>query len=350
MTVYPKTGCLGTFHRGRTIKARAAAVGLGGLILMLALAVFLLAQFPTDAEQVGRVYRIGVFHVGLDHVPPSLEPLQRELKALGYEEGKNIRLDWRNLPDEESAREVAREFVRNRVDLIVAFENHTIRAAQAATSEIPVVFVHATDPVEAGFAKSMAHPGGNLTGFAGVGDIPAKWMELFKGVVPGLRRVLVLFNPRDLTAPRYLGEYRKAATILKLKLVEREVSNQADIERVFASLKRGEVDGVIHGSSDVRTRFSSLLTGLALDHGLPYQAHRKEWVDQGALFSYSPDLASVGVLAARHIDRIFKGAKPADLPVEELSQYKLIINLKTAKALGLTIPQSVLIRTDQVIE
>jgi len=92
------------------------------------------------------------------------------------------------------------------------------------------------------------------------------------------------------------------------------------------------------------------LTGLALDHGLPYQAHRKEWVDQGALFSYSPDLASVGVLAARHIDRIFKGAKPADLPVEELSQYKLIINLKTAKALGLTIPQSVLIRTDQVIE
>src|SRR3989475_2863027 len=177
---------------------------------MLALAVFLLAQFPTDAEQVGRVYRIGVFHVGLDHVPPSLEPLQRELKALGYEEGKNIRLDWRNLPDEESAREVAREFVRNRVDLIVAFENHTIRAAQAATSEIPVVFVHATDPVEAGFAKSMAHPGGNLTGFAGVGDIPAKWLDLFKGGVPGSGAGPWFLNPGDLTPPGNLERTRRA--------------------------------------------------------------------------------------------------------------------------------------------
>ncbi len=308
------------------------------------------APLALDAEQVGKVYRVGLFHVGLDHVPPSLEPLQKELKALGYEEGKNIRLDWRNLPDEEAAREVAKEFVRNRVDLIVAFENHTIRAAKAATSEIPVVFLHATDPVEAGFVRSMSHPGGNLTGFAGLGDLPAKWMQLFTEVVPRLRRVLVLFSAGDPVAPRYLGEYRRAAAILKLNLVEREVSNEADIERVFASLKRGEVDGVIHGSPDVRLRFSSLLVRLALENRLPYQADQRDWVERGGLFCYAPDLASVGPLAARHIARIFKGVKPADLPVEELSQYKLIINLKTARALGLTIPRSVLVRADEIIQ
>jgi putative ABC transport system substrate-binding protein len=325
----------------RQLRRRQFVIGAG---------VLLAVPLAAKAQQVGKVYRIGLFHVGVDHVPPSLAPLQRELKALGYMEGKNIHLDWRNLPDEEAAREVAKEFVRNRVDLIVAFENHTIRAAKAATSEIPVVFLHSTDPVEAGFAKSMSHPGGNLTGFAGLGDLPAKWMQLFTEVVPGLRRVLVLFNPRDPVAPRYLGEYRRAAAILKLTLVEREVSNQADIERVFASLKRGEVNGVIHGSPDVRLRFSSLLVRLALENRLPYQADQRDWAEQGALFSYSPELASVGTLAARYIHKILTGAKPADLPVEELSQYKLIINLKTAKALGLTIPQSVLARADQVIQ
>jgi putative tryptophan/tyrosine transport system substrate-binding protein len=309
-----------------------------------------LAATHAAAEQEARARRIALFHVGLDHVPPSLEPLRQELKTLGYVEGRNLILDWRNLPDEEAAREVAKEFVRNRSDLIVAFENHTIRAVKAATSEIPVVFVHATDPVESRFVKSMGRPGGNLTGFAGVGDVPAKWLQLFREVIPGLRRILILFNPRDPVAPRYLGEYRKAAPTLKLRLVEREVADQTDIERVFASLKRGEVDGVLHGSPDVRARFSLLLTRLALDHRLAFQAHRKEWVEQGALFSYSPDLASVGTLAARYIDRIFKGAKPAGLPVQELLQYRFVINLKTAKTLGLTIPSSVLLRADEVIE
>lgn len=303
-----------------------------------------------SAQQGGKIWSIGLFHVGLDHIPPSLSPLKQELKMLGYEEGRNVRLDWRNLADEEAAREVAKEFVRNRVDLIVAFENQTINAARAAASEIPVVFLHATDPVEAGFVKSLGRPGANLTGFAGVGDVPAKWLQLFKEVVPRLRRVLILVNSRDLSATRWLQEYRRTAALLKLNLVERDVSDQRDIERIFASLRHGEVDGVLHGSSDIRARFSSLLTRLALENRLPYQAHRKECVEQGALFSYSPDIASVGVLAARYIDRILKGTKPANLPVEELTQYKMVLNLKTAKVLGLTIRQSVLLRADQVVE
>jgi putative tryptophan/tyrosine transport system substrate-binding protein len=324
-------------------------VGRRGFLLIW-LAGLLAVPFATGAQQTAKIWRIGLFHVGLDHIPPSLDTLKEELRTLGYAEGKNVYLEWRNLADEAAARDTARDFVQNRVDLIVAFGNDTIHAAQATTSTIPIVFLHATDPVEAGFMRSLARPGGTLTGFAGVGDVPAKWLQLFTEVVPRLRNILILVNPRDLLATKWLKEYRRAATTLKVSLRERHVVDERDIVRVFASLKRGEVDAVLHGSPDIRARFSALLTRLALERRLPYQAHRKEWVEQGALFSYSPDIASVGPLAARYIDRILKGTKPADLPVQELEQYRLVINLKTAKALVLTIPPALLARADQIIE
>ena len=148
------------------------------MIRKIVICLVITAILPTvsfvKAQQPTKIWRVGLSHVGLDHVPPSLEPLRQELKKLGYEEGKNIQLDWRNLPDEDAANALAKEWVRNRVNLIVAFENQTARAAQAATSQIPVVLVHVHDPVADGFGKSMAHPGGNMTGFVGVGDIPAK--------------------------------------------------------------------------------------------------------------------------------------------------------------------------------
>src|SRR5215510_5211592 len=146
-------------------------------------AATLLSTAPfAEAQQAKKVWRIGLSHVGLDHVPPPLEPLRQELKKLGYEEGKNIQLDWRNLPDEEAARATAQEFVRNRVDLIVAFESQTVRAAKAATSEIPVVFLLVVDPVDEGFKKSFSRPGGNMTGFGGPGDVLGKQLELFSEV------------------------------------------------------------------------------------------------------------------------------------------------------------------------
>ena len=132
-------------------------------IATLLLAVTLLPSRALEAQQANRVWRVGLSHVGLDHVPPSLEPMRQELKKLGYEEGKNLQLDWRNLPDEDAANALAKEWVRNRVDLIVAFEGQTARAARAATSQIPVVLVHVADPVAEGFGQSMAHPGGNMT-------------------------------------------------------------------------------------------------------------------------------------------------------------------------------------------
>jgi putative ABC transport system substrate-binding protein len=318
-----------------------------GLIVAFTLA-FVAAPLVA-AQQPPRVWRIGLFHVGLDHVPPSLDPLRETLKALGYEEGKNLRLDWRNLPDEAAAEATAKEFVRDRVDLIVAFEDETVRAAKAATSEIPIVFVHVTDPVADGFVKSFSHPGGNLTGPYGVLEFPAKQMEFFKELVPRLRSVLVLSNPEDPVSPRWLRDVRSAGAILKLRLVEREVTDQTSIERAFGPVKRGAVDGVFIASWTLLTRFQALILRLSTEKRLPLASHRKERVEQGALFSYGPSYAAAGPVAARYVDKILKGTKPADLPVDQASRFELVVNLKVAKALGLTIPPSALARADQVI-
>jgi putative ABC transport system substrate-binding protein len=329
---------------------RLRHVRRAGTVGLLALGV-LAAAVGVGAQPAGKVWRIGLFHVSLDHVPPSLEPLRAGLKALGYREGRNLQLDWRNLPDEEAARATAREFVKARVDLIVAFENQTARAAKAATTEIPIVFVHVTDAVADGFVKSLAHPGGNLTGFAGfVLDFPEKSLELFKEAVPRLHRVLVLSDPQDPVSPRMLAEIRKAASALKLEVLERIVHDQPDVERVFGSLSRSAVDGVFVASPNLHVKFTSLLIKLATDKRLPLPSFRKEWVEQGALLSYAPDLAEVGRASAYYVDRILKGTRPADLPVERPAKFELVVNLKVAKALGLTIPKSVLVRADALIQ
>jgi ABC-type uncharacterized transport system substrate-binding protein len=310
-----------------------------------------LAPFGSEAQQAGKIWRIGLVHVGLDHVPPSVDGLREGLTALGYEEGKNIRLDWRNLPDEDAARTTAQAFVRDRVDLIVAFENQTVRAIRATTTEVPVVMLHVPDPVADGFVKSLAPPGRNITGFAGRGNSPAKEMQIFKEIAPQLHSPLVLLGARDPVSARWLVGMRRAATTLRLQVVERQVATAADLERVFAAIKPGEADGVFIASPDLRTKFPTLIVDLTTKRRLPLVGHRKEWVERGALFSYNANLRAVGrAAAARYVDRILKGTKPADLPVEEVSQFELVINQKTAKALGLTIPQTLLLRADQVIQ
>jgi putative ABC transport system substrate-binding protein len=311
----------------------------------------LAAPLTVEAQQAGKIYRIGLFHVGLDHVPPSLDGLREGLKALGYEEGKDLQLDFRNVADEKAARAVARELARQRPDLIVAFENQTLRAAKAATSEIPVVFLHVSDPVTAGVVKSLAHPGGNMTGFIALGNAPSKEVELFKQLVPSLRRLLVLSDPDDPGVPEFRTQVRQVATALNFQAIERDARTQTDLEHVFASVSLSTADGVFIASLNLRVKFHSLILALAADRHLPVAGHRKEWVERGALFSYSESIREVGRAAAvRYVDKILKGARPADLPVEAYEHPELVINLKTAKALGLTIPQSLLQRADQVIE
>ena len=320
-----------------------------GIIVSLALGL-LLAPLCADAQRPAKVWRVGLFHVGLDHVPASLYGLREGLTALGYEEGTNIHLDWRNLADERAAHETAQEFVRDRVDLIVAFEAQTVRAAKAATAHIPIVFLHVDDPVADGFVNSFSHSGGNLTGLAGSPSIPDKRLEMFKELVPGLRRVLVLLDPNDRATARLLAVVQAAAAALKLQLLERTVTEPRDTEQVFGALKPGDVDGVFVVSPDLETRFPSLILRLASERGLPLPVPLKKWVAEGGLFYYGVNHRSAGLDAARYADKILKGAKPADLSVEYPMRFELVINLKTARALGLTIPPSLLIQATEVIQ
>jgi putative ABC transport system substrate-binding protein len=321
----------------------------------------LAAPLAAGAQPAGKVYRIGVLHVGVDHVPPHLDGLRAGLRDLGYDvdtspaprqstvfEGRNLRLDWRNLWDEDAARVAARELVSDRVDLSVAVED---RPAMAATSDIPIVFASSADPVGDGIVKSLPRPGGNVTGIGDFwGGLLAKRLELFKEVVPGLRRVLLLTDANDPRTSRLLGEARDACAKLKLQSIEREVANQVDIDRIFGTLKRGDIDGVTIVSPSLQSPFASLILRLAFDRWLPVPIQGRNWVGQGALFSYAPDYIAIGRDAAKYVDRILRGTKPADLPVEQASRLEFIINLKTAKALGLTIPPAVLARADEVIQ
>jgi putative ABC transport system substrate-binding protein len=319
-------------------------------LAILAASLISLSFQPAHAQQAKKVWRIGVFHVGLDHVPPSLQSLRQELKKLGYEEGKNFWLDWRNLPDEKAARLTAQEFVHAQVDLIVAYENQTVRAAKAATSEIPIVFVAVTDPLAEGFVKSFPHPGGNITGFATWGDLYSKEIELFKEIVPRLHRLLVLIDPKDPGTERAITEVRKTGALLKLEPVERAVRNETDVEDLFRSLKSGDVDGVFIASPNLRNKFPSLVVTLASQKRIPLAMHRKEWVEKGALFSYGFVPTQYAREGAIYIDKIFKGTKAGDLPVQQPPQLEFAINLKTAKALNLTIPPNVLASADKVIK
>ena len=197
--------------------------------------------------------------------------------------------------------------------------------------------------------KSLAHPGGNITGFANRGELYSKEIELFQEIVPQLRRLLVLIDPRDPATDRALGEVNTTTAALKLKLLERQVSTQPDIEHVFRTIKPGEADGVYVVSPNLRTKFSAVLTKLSLQNRLPFFAYRKEWVEQGALFSYAFLPFRDAWQGAVYIDKILKGTKAGDLPVQQPTKVELAINLKTAKQIGLTIPPNVLARADKVI-
>jgi putative ABC transport system substrate-binding protein len=334
-----------------------AAVGCGG----------------SDSARAGSVKRVGLMHVGTDHVPPSLGTLAAELRQkYGWDvplaqvdacqkeirkscdfKGKNIELLWRNLtPDEASAQ--AKAFVRERVDVIVAFEDQSIRAAQDATAKpgnrIPIVFLHPSDPVRQGLVQSLARPGGNLTGVFGPRDVVAKQLELYHLLVPNLHRVLTLVNPEDPASGPLLAQYDLAASELHptLQLEIRNASTPRDLVRIFHSLKPESVDGAFLLSPTLRLNDSGLTIDLARRARIPVQAHRKEWVEKGALFSYGADLGPVGRAGARYVDSLLRGTAVGKLPVEEIPTIDFAINLKTASRLGIKIPEAMVIRANEV--
>jgi putative tryptophan/tyrosine transport system substrate-binding protein len=302
------------------------------------------------AQQTGKVWRVGLCHVGLDHDPPSLPTLKEELVRLGYTDGKNLAFDWRNQASEETADAQIRGWVAQNYDLIVAFEDQCVRAAKAATSTIPIVFAHTSDPVEAGYIKSLSNPGGNLTGPVTNPTLIGKRLELLKRFDPQLRRVLVLTDHHDAFSPTQVEIARKTAAAIGVDIVERDTPTAVELEHAFAELKAGEVGGVITASNYVTTNLRTPILAQAERARLPVATHNKAWIKLGALLSYGPDLAAAGPVAAHYIDKILKGAKPSGLPAEEISKVILAINLQTAQRLSLTVPPDILVQADEVIE
>jgi ABC-type uncharacterized transport system substrate-binding protein len=349
--------------RADGVRSRLALFAFPLLVGCAALAAVLLASCggsDGDSPAAQPIKRVGLMHVGTDHVPPSLDGLKVRLQELGWTEGHNIELIWRNL-EPSAAKQQAWEFVYEGVDVIVAFEDQSIDAAREVTAgsqpaaartrdRIPVVFLHPSDPLRDGLAKSLSRPGGNLTGVFGPRDVVAKQLEVYQALVPRLRRVLTLIDPNDSRTERTLKEYKSAAAQLQrpLELDIREASSPQDLERIFRSLRPGEVDGAFLLSNNLRQNHSALTIKLARRARLPVQGNRKEWVEQGALFSYGIDLKPLGRAGARYVDSILRGTSPADLPVEKIPETEFAINLETASRLGIKVPQEMIIRADEV--
>jgi putative ABC transport system substrate-binding protein len=318
---------------------------LGGAVLLAALTAWLSSSGESSAAQ--NVRRVGLMHVGLDHVPKSLDGITDGLEELGWVDGENIELIWKNL-DKNAAETQAEVFVFQRVDVIVAFEDTSIRAAQKATieSRTPIVFLHPSDPVRSGLVDSLATPRSNLTGVFGARDLVARHLELYTQLVPGLERVLALVDPEDPGTEYALEATSAAARRLGVELVIREATEAADIEQVFGSLRPEEVDAVMLLSSTLRLNHTALALRLAKRAGLPVQAHRKDWVEQGALFSYGSDLYPIGVAGARYVDSILDGTDPSELAVQEIPDVEFALNLATARRLGIQVPKRMIIQAD----
>jgi putative ABC transport system substrate-binding protein len=341
---------LGVRRRGAGRSAIAFPRALASAVV-LAAALTACGSSSNEKSSGQTVRRVGLMHVGTDHIPPSRDSLEARLRTLGWTQGRNIKLIWRNLePDAATAQ--ANKFAHDHVDLIVAFEDQSIQAAQLATAKdhIPVVFLHPSDPVRDGLVQSLAHPGGNLTGVFGARDVVAKQLELYQLLVPKLHRLLTLADPNDPATNRLLGQYLAAASLppSSLKLAIRNASTATDLKRIFRSLRPGDVDGVFLLSPRLRLNFTALTIRLAERAHLPVQAHRKDWVERGALFSYGADLGPIGRAGARYVDSILRGMAPGDLPVEEVPTVEFAINLATASKLGIKVPQDMIIRADKV--
>ena len=277
---------------------------------------------------------------------------RQSLRELGYVEGHNIAFHG-GFADGHSDRlpALAAELIHQNVDIIVAASPPAIRAAKDATHTIPIVMITADDPVRSGYVVSLARPGGNVTGvtFLAV-SLFAKQMELLKQIIPGLRRVAFLWDPTMPTTTQDLADVRAAAWALGLELQVVEARGSGDYDGAFAAMAKGRAGALVSTGSPTLIRDRRLVVSLAAKRRLPTIYGLKEDAEAGGLMSYGPGQADFVRLAAGYVDKILKGAKPADLPVEQPTKFELVINLKTAKALGLTIPPSLLQRADQVIE
>ena len=304
---------------------------------------------PIFAATSEKTARVGVLFMG-GKDQPHLESFKQGMRELGYAEGKNIIFEYRyaegrydRLPD------LAKEFVREKVDVIVTTSSISAQAARKVTQIIPIVMTSGS-PVEQGLAESLAKPGGNVTGLSVlVSDLSGKRVELLKEAVPKISRAAALWTPRSSESVLGLQETRDAARALSVPLYSMEVATAYDFAGAFAKLPKAKVNALIIVLSPMATLNSKTIVDLALKYRLPSVYPTRQFAEEGGLMAYGPLIGDLYHRAATYVDKILKGAKPADLPVEQPTKFEFIVNLKAAKQIGLTIPPNMLARADRVI-
>ena len=309
------------------------------------------APLAARAQQARKVYRIGI----LESIPAAqnavnLDALRKGLRELGYVEGRNLIIEYRSADGRaERFPELASELVRLKVDLIVTRGTPAARAAKDATARIPVVMATMGDP--RAMVTSFARPGGNITGVTTFStELTAKRIELLKELVPNLSRVALLHNMGNPAAPPEWEETKTAARALGLQAELLDVRSQGDLGRAFELAVRRHVDALLIGADGLTQLHQQMIVDLVARNRLPAAYPAREFVDAGGLIGYAVNYPDLYFRFAGFVDKILKGAKPGELPVEQPTKFELVINLKTAKSLGLTIPQSLLLRADEVIQ
>ncbi len=324
------------------------------IVICLPLTVFLLTVSSAEAQQPGKIFRIGFLDPSTASGSAVLvDVFRQELRKLGWIEGKNISIEYRFAEQKnDRMRELAAELVRLSVDLIVTTGDGPTLAAKKATTIIPIVMTTSSDPVAQGLVASLARPGGNVTGLSSLAaDLNTKRLEILKDAIPKLARVALLQSPGSVTADLQLKELRPAAVALKLKLEEIDTQPDAKgLESAFKTAKQKQVNAIMTVATRAFFAERKRIVELAGKHRVPAIYFQKEFVDDGGLMSYGVDYDDLYRKAAHYVDKILKGAKPADLPVQQAAKFEFIINLKAAKEIGLTIPGRVLERANQVIK
>ena len=316
-------------------------------------ATALSAPFAAFAQPQDKVWRIGMLEtISTELNAANLNAFRQGLRERGYVEGQNLILEYRSANGRsERFADYAAELVGLKVDLMVTRGTPASLAAKRATRTIPVVMANAGEPVETGLVTSLAHPGGNVTGLSSLAvHIEAKRLGLLRELVPGIARIAALYNMSSPANPPQWKEIETAARSLGVEPQLLDVRKPEDFEPAFDSATKQRADGLIVGQEGLLQANRNLIAALAAKHRLPAIYRSMEFIEAGGLMAYGPNYPDLYRRAATYVDKIFKGAKPGDLPVEQPTKFELIINLRTAKALGLTIPPSLLLRADEVIQ
>ena len=315
--------------------------------------VFFALPFAARAQDVGNVRRIGYLAQGSAELDRNYRPaFQQGLRDLGYVEGKNITIEWRHDEGQsERVSELATELVRSNVDVIVVYGSGAVAVVKKLTNTIPIIMTVSADPVGAGLVASLARPGGNVTGLSDLhGGTATKRLQLLKEVVPSGSRIAVLFNPAYTGTEPQLRSVKTAATVVGLTILPFEAKRAGDLDSAFARIRSERADALLLIAEPTVVSSEGRIQELALKHRLPAIGTIRKWAERGLLMSYGTNYEDLWRRAATFVDRILKGAKPGDLPIEQASKWDFVINLKTAKALGLRFPPSLVQQADQVIE